>query len=88
MPLSPSAPVERQLAFIGDPDLWPRWPVLPVVERSGQHRAGIIVDGSGPTVFITNMFALEGGLIGPQLAKLDRIVYPDFDSLVGEWRID
>jgi hypothetical protein len=53
--------------FLTTPALWPHWPFLPVVRRSGgEEELGVVFDARGAceltgysaTVFATNLFAL------------------------------
>jgi hypothetical protein len=62
----------RTLRFLAHPQLWPRWPLLPLVRRRpGQEmELGVLFDtlhcldlpGYSATVFLTNVFELPAKL--------------------------
>ncbi|OGR85637.1 MAG: hypothetical protein A2901_07780 [Elusimicrobia bacterium RIFCSPLOWO2_01_FULL_54_10] len=66
---------------IHDGDTWPRWPLLPLIERGGAARAGIMIDGHGFAVYLGNVFS--------GLESADPVVrYDSAEDLLAEWRID
>jgi hypothetical protein len=84
-PSGPPAPLS-DAGFAADPNYWPRWPLLPLVER-GTGRAGFLVDGQGPRVFVGNVVSLALGASTP-LSDLPTVDYPDLGAVVEAWRID
>jgi hypothetical protein len=84
---------ENDVAFMRDPDRWPNWPVLPVVERSGNRRPGIMTEqaiGSKPRVWVgAIMWKLKKGDLVEQLEQMAEFKeYESFEALALEWRVD
>ena len=86
----------RHVLLLSTPALWPAWPFLPVIRRTGGGEdLGVLSDAAGAcgvagfehTVFLTNLFVLlptaDGLLAGPQ---------ETYDSTAGViargWRVD
>jgi len=87
--------VQSDAKFMADPDRWPNWPVLPVVEREGDKRPGIVIEQSRsdkPKVWVgAIMWQLKSGqALGPQLDAMSTEVkvYESFEALAAQWRID
>ncbi len=93
---TPAADRGRHLLFLSSPALWPAWPFLPVVRRTGgAEEYGLLYDawglagvpGLGATVFFANLF-----LLPPTAAAFLALPRETYD-LPGEvydagWRID
>ena len=81
----------KELAFMQDPDKWPAWPTLPLVNNKGdynQRQFGYLLDTSvlsrkpnEPTVYIGNIF-------DPHPTTDEKIQYNTFEQLLEDWRID
>ena len=83
--------VARSARMMQTPNNWPDWPVLPVVERQGQRRAGIMIESATPKVYVgVLMWGLEVGPLLPQLeTKMTELkTYESFESCAQEWRVD
>jgi hypothetical protein len=79
-----SACRQRNLLFFSTPQLWPCWPVLPLVRRrGGREELGLLVDAMGladrpgysATVFLTNIFQLP-----PTLEEVLTLPRESFDT--------
>ena len=69
-------------AFVSDPDRWPKWPVLPLINRSDGRAGYLLGDPVLPLrVFAGNIWAIsnEDPVVG---------TYASADELVGDWRVD
>ena len=97
MPVShPPGDLARHRPFVSRPALWPAYPFLPVVRRTGgREELGVVADlvglfgltGYSATVFVTNLFCLPRTL--DQFLALPREVYDSGDELVANgWRVD
>lgn len=97
LPLTPvPGEVARHLLFVTTPALWPAWPFLPVVRRTGgAEELGVLFDARGvcdrtgysATVFLTNLFELPPTL--DQLLALPQEVFDAGEELVrAGWRVD
>lgn len=74
------------VAFMGDEDSWPQWPVLPV-KRSLQvsYQLGVILAGQGPEVYALSMFEVTQKNL--QSCKVNR--YESFEELHDDgWVVD
>jgi hypothetical protein len=85
--------IASDAAFMRDPDNWPRWPVLPVVERhtsGGTRRVGLMRESGTPEVYVgVNLNDLVTGNLADQLAKATEVKsYDTFESCALEWRVD
>jgi hypothetical protein len=77
------------------PELWPlRW-ILPLVHRErrdddwGLPSQAFLLAGRGTTVFLGNVYYLEGGPLRAKLSALERRTYVSFDAIVADgWRVD
>ena len=86
----------RQLLFLREPRLWPRWPVLPVVRRAaGTLECGLMFDarraagryGYSATVFLTHVSALPCAVAA--FLGLPREVYDTAEEVYAAgWRVD
>jgi len=47
--------VEEQLEFIRNPDLWPRWPLLPMIHRKDMLFAVMVDDGQYKKLYLANI---------------------------------
>jgi hypothetical protein len=88
---------EEDARYMRDPDKWPHWPVLPLVERDvegSQRRSGIMVEqkkGEQPKVWVNAiMWQLKDGNLIQQLDAMASEVkeYESFEALAQQWRID
>jgi hypothetical protein len=88
---------QRDLHFLGNPDLWVMWPFMPVIRFSPDGRIdyGVLFDaqkvcnitGYRCTVFLTNVFSVPRRL--DQFLTLPREVFDTFDELIAAgWRVD
>jgi hypothetical protein len=88
---------QRNLLFFTTPNLWPNWPVLPLVRRrEGQEEElGLLVDAMGladrpgysATVFKTNIFLLPPTL--EELLQLPREAFDTAEELFeAGWAVD
>jgi len=78
---------ERDIQMMGNADLWPAWPWLPLVSRepeeSGDHILGLLpADGT----FLVS----EGNLFAKPAVRLNARtwVYATAEDLLSEWRVD
>lgn len=82
---------QDDLEFLKDQDRWPSWPVQPVKHRrekdAGLGRIGIVIP-SGPTVYLKNMYDLEGGLLADLLKDVPSEKYESWEELVKDWQVD
>jgi hypothetical protein len=81
----------RSLAWLKNPDNWQNWPVCPVVRRGGQKPDCGIVRAGDPrrTVYIINLFMLEAGVLDHQLEPVEKMHYPDFETMIADgWEVD
>ncbi len=95
-PIAAGPAPARDLLFVTTPALWPAWPFLPVVRRTGGAEAlGVLFDaravcglgGHAHTVFRVNLFDLPPTVGG--LLALPRDEYGSADALVRDgWRVD
>ena len=86
----------RHLVFLTTPRLWPAWPFLPVVRRTGvAEECGLLIDlvglcgetGYSATVVLANLFDLPPTL--PEFLARPRHVYDTADDVFdGGWRVD
>lgn len=75
--------------FISDPNHWPRWPLLPLISKDGKQTPGLLFADNTPTVFVgVYLWQLKAGNLSDQLKDCERKTYPNFQHLLGEWRID
>jgi hypothetical protein len=97
IPVAALAPRERNLLFLGRPDLWPSWPFLPVVRRDadGGEELGVVFDalhainlaGYSATVFRTNLFEIPEDL--DTLLKIPKEMFDTPEELYpAGWRVD
>src|SRR4051812_22007198 len=97
VPAAPHKAVRRDLLILGHPELWPRWPFLPVVRRPPGAAAeyGVVVDlyhlagltGFGAAVFRTNLFTLPPTLAG--LVAMPRETFDTVEELAAAgWVVD
>ncbi len=85
----------ESLSFMKQPLKWPNWPLLPVKRYHPKIECGIMIDHRSAltTVFIRNLFALEGAtgtltedFINHSCVKYN---YPDYQALVADgWMVD
>jgi hypothetical protein len=74
---------ERTVLFLSTPALWPAWPFLPVVRRTGRaEELGVVFDaraagltGYSSTVWLTNLF-----LLPPSFEQFLALPHETFDS--------
>ena len=71
---------QAEVLRIRDEERWPNWPVLPVKERGGERRIGVIFTGSA-TVWLVNMFSLHT-LSGEQLKHVPCLAFDSVEDLV------
>ena len=86
----------RHLLFVTTPALWPAWPLLPLVRRSGgREELGVMLDllglygltGYSATVFFCNVFGLPPAL--DQFLALPKEVFDCGEELIrAGWRVD
>ncbi len=96
MPLTGPGGLARHRLFVSTPALWPGWPFLPLVRRSGgAEELGVLFDARGAcgltgysaTVFLLNVFDLPPTVAG--LLGAPREVFDSGDELVAAgWRVD
>lgn len=81
--------IDSDLQAIQNPLMWPRFPVLPMVERddSNRGRAGIMIP-HGATVYLVNMFSLKTGVIEDLVKDVPKVEYESFAELLKVWRPD
>tara|TARA_B100000749_G_scaffold34911_1_gene24179 strand:+ start:3858 stop:4091 length:234 start_codon:yes stop_codon:yes gene_type:complete len=72
----------KSLEFMGDPNKWPRWPQLPLVNRN-TRQAGFLVEGS-TKVYLANIYDTVHGL-----SDIESISYDSFEEVVtAGWEVD
>ena len=86
----------RQLLFVRTPALWPAWPFLPLIRRTGAaEELGLLFDARGvagltgysATVFLANLYALPPTV--EALLASPRETYDSTDEVLdARWRID
>ena len=96
VPPIPPGDVARHLLFVTTPVLWPAWPFLPVIRRTGGTiELGLMFDARGvcgltghsATVFRTCLFALPPAL--DQFLALPKEVFDCGEEVVrAGWRVD
>lgn len=81
--------------MIGDPDRWPRWPVLPVKRRvGGDSVMGIVFADADlrdrhPAVYELNMYHIEGTVAECKAKAKAKHEYASIDALVTDgWVVD
>jgi hypothetical protein len=86
---------ERTRIFVSTPALWPLWPFLPLVRRTGGgEELGVLFDtrGAGLTgestiVFLTNLFLLPANL--ESFLALPHETFDGAEELVAAgWQVD
>jgi len=81
---------KADLAILKDPNDWPNV-VLPLVKRgdpSGPECA-FMVRGHGSKLYLHNMFALETGMLSPQLAGLPTKEFDSLEAIIEDgWEVD
>jgi len=87
---------ERRVLFVTTPALWPAWPFLPVVRRTGgREELGVVFDARGvcdltgysATVFLTYLFYLPPDL--HEFLDLPKETFDGAEELVGAgWCVD
>lgn len=89
---------EEEVAMMADPDLWPRWPVLPVIcltehfKDDGlikRQQCGVLFADAEPTVYLINIF--ETGQWKTWQDRFDgcqKLTYRSFEELASLWRVD
>lgn len=79
--------------FIGNPDAWPHWPILPVkrystVPKGDLPELGVIVAGSC-SVLKCSMYSLAGLTIKEAFDKFEKEVYQHVSEIVSAgWMVD
>lgn len=82
------ARLERDLAFMRDPDRWPRYPRLPLKRREGDsdlsdpHALALLIADGRPIIYFGNVFATSG------TADLERREYASFEALAADYTVD
>jgi hypothetical protein len=86
---------ERTALFLSTPALWPMWPFLPVVRRTGgREELGVVFDsraagltGYSSTVFAANVFELPGSF--EEFLALPKEVFDSAEELASAgWSVD
>ena len=75
-----------ELEFVRAAEHWPKWPVLPVINRK-DRRAGFLWSDL-PDVFIGNIYRLPTGTFEAATQGLEKIEYASFEAMLEEWRVD
>jgi hypothetical protein len=89
--------VVRQMLYLGEPSLWPAWPLLPLVRRrpGRAEEYGFLFDlrkfnhpeNSTSTVFLGNIFEMPANR--QELLRLPQEDYADAEAVYAAgWRID
>jgi hypothetical protein len=96
MPKCPTDAHERMVRMLTTPALWPTWPFLPMVRRSGEKlELGLVFDARGAagltgyraTVFHCSLFTLPARF--EEFLNLPREVFDSTDELVASgWEVD
>jgi len=80
---------ERDVSMIKDPNMWPRWPALPMKKLLGrQIKCGYIIDdGKKPDIIIGSIFDIPRDPI--LLKALPREEYDSAEEVSADgWRVD
>ena len=87
---------QRTVLMVASPALWPAWPYLPVVRRTGGcEELGVVFDarhargltGYSATVFACNLFMLPRTVA--EFLELSKEVYDTAEELADAgWRVD
>ncbi len=85
--------VEEDRLMMLDPERWPKWPVLPVVERVGGRRCGVMFADAKPVVYVMNLYAPAPTPCknwGERFAcpDVETLEYSQWDDLALIWRVD
>lgn len=77
----------RDLAFMQDPDKWPRYPALPLKLREGDFNdarfCGLLFDQRGPIVYFGNVHCIPD-----DIGSMERREYPTFEALAADYTVD
>ena len=84
------------LQMMSSPRSWPAWPLLPIKRytKDAWIDCGLLVDvlDHKTTVFLTTLFALQGGMVRDILInkeEIKRIEYDSLDDLLKDgWVVD
>ena len=77
---------QKSIEFMKHPDLWPRWPILPVVIRGSDPKSGVMIELNKrvePIVYEGYMFDMAN------INDMPPIEYDSFEALVDAgWEVD
>ena len=85
---------KEDLVGLNNPQTWPAYPLMPVVNRGEREPGsmppcGFLVVGHGSKVYKTNMFGLKDGEIIPQLAGVPTDEFDSFEAMLDAgWECD
>lgn len=79
---------DRDLAFMQNPDQWPRYPRLPLKRRgnidlSDPHALALLVADGQPTIYFGNLY-----LEAEKIIDLERREYASFQALAVDYTVD
>lgn len=77
----------KDLVFINSPGSWIHYPILPMIRRS-DGKAGFLWVGTGPVVYMENIYKLTYGGIDHVTMGIPKAQFESFEKLVEEWRVD
>lgn len=84
-----TAPENDSLAKLKNPESWVAWPVLPMIR--GPEECGLVLAtvADRPVIYMQNLFALQGGLLMPQLEGCATHVYETLEAMLADgWVVD
>jgi len=91
-------PEELDLAFLNNPNEWPRWPMLPLKRRNKSHLdagdffCGLYIHGLGLNVYNLNMFHLPNSPLihtwQDAVKGVEHMAYNTAEALIADWRVD
>ena len=85
---------EEDLKIINNPDEWPHEVLLPLKNRTTAQPGDMpddafLVRGSGPKLYMENLFELKDGPLLPQLVGLPVLEFESFEAMLkAGWEVD
>ncbi len=83
--------MESEIKMMRNPNVWPRWPVLPVVNRNepGWPECGIMINECKPIVYLIGMFELKAGVLSESLKDVKKAEFQTYEALIqAGWEVD
>ena len=85
--------IQEHLKFMGDPDKWPHWPLLPVKKwaiTGKEDDIGVLIADNKPNVYLGNIWDIEKEFhnIKEIADKCTKVTFASFEELIKVWRVD